>query len=421
MTPALLVGLCACLAATPSPPPTPSVRVGLEHRLRGEVLVDDFRKPGPDPEDAAGLFLRSLGGVEVDSGLLVGTLEFIDARALLVGAAPSTSHVDALDVLQANVGVRLQGAFLDDDVWEVRVGRRTIDLGSRRLVARNEFRNTINAFTGIDTTWMRRGLALRGFVVTPVRRLPDDDALVAATGGPVDGLLPPWQPDVGTGALLVGATAAQTHAGIDILLTSLWLDEGADRRRLWSPSVWFRRAPRPGAFDFALEVMPQLGRTGDAGRGREHRALAIHASLGHRFDVAGRPRLVVAWDHASGDVDDDDDIDHRFDSLFGARRFEYGPTGLFGPLARADLSSPAVRLELGGADAELLLAARAAWRAVPTVSTSGPWRGGLGEVRLRGWPRGAVTPEVGVAAFAASELLRPSLFGWLQLTGRFST
>lgn len=420
MTPALLVGLYACLAATPSPPPTPSVRVGLEHRLRGEVLIDDFRKPGPDPEDAAGVFLRSLGGVEVDSGPLVGTLEFIDARALLVGAAPSTSHVDALDILQANVGVRLQDAFLDDDVWEVRVGRRTIDLGSRRLVARNEFRNTINAFTGIDTTWMRRGLALRAFVVTPVRRLPDDDALAAATDGPIDVLSPPWQPDSGAGALLIGATAAQTHNGIDILLTSLWLDEGADGRRLWSPSVWFRRAPRTGTFDFALEVMPQLGHVGDGKRVREHRALAIHASLGHRFDVAARPRVVVAWDHASGDVVDDD-IDQRFDPLFGARRFELGPTGLFGPLARADLSSPGLRLELSGADAELLLATRAAWRAAPTPSTTGPWLGGLGELRLRGWPRGAVTPEVGVAAFAASELVRPSLFGWLQLTGRFST
>lgn len=440
MSPALLLGLCVVAAATTPPSTTPppptttttttTVRVGLEHRIRGEVLVDDFRTP--DGGDAAGLFLRSLGGLTVESGPFFGTLELIDARALLSGARPSTSHIDALDVLQAHVGIRLHDAFVADDVWEVRVGRLTMDLGSRRLVARNEFRNTINAFSGVDSTWTRRGLGLHAFVVTPLRRLPDDDALAATPDGVIDGLSPPWQPDVDSGALLVGASATQTHQGIDVQLTSLWFDEGSGGRRLWSPSLWLRRPPRPGAFDFALEVMPQLGQTGDGQRVREHRALALHASLGHCFDVVGRPRFVIAWDHASGDAVDDadgsDDIDRRFDPLFGARHFELGPTGLFGPLARADLSSPGLRLELGGDDVELLVPGRAAWRAVPTTPTKptsalaiGPFLGALGEVRLRGWPRGSMTPEVGVAAFSALDAGRPAPFGWLQLTGRFRT
>jgi len=426
MSPALFLSLCTVAATTP----TTTVRVGLEHRVRGEVLVDDFRTPGPDGGDAAGLFLRSLGGLTVESGPFFGTLELIDARALLSGAPPSTSHINALDVLQAHVGVRLHDAFVADDVWEVRVGRLTMDLGSRRLVARNEFRNTITAFSGVDSTWTRRGLGLHAFVVTPLQRLPDDDALAASADGVIDGLWPAWQPDVDSGALLAGASATQTHRGIDVQLTSLWFDEGSGGRRRWSPSLWLRRPPRPGAFDFALEVMPQLGQTGDGRRVREHRALAIHASVGHRFDVTGSPRLAIAWDHVSGDAVDDvgDNIDQRFDTLFGARRFEFGPTGLFGPLARADLSSPAFRFEIGGDDVELLVAGRAAWRAVPTAPTKptsavaiGPFFGVLGEVRLRAWPRGSVTPEVGVATFSALDAGRPTLFGWLQLTGRFST
>ena len=171
MSAIFFLGLCAIATATtppsttPPPPPTttttPTIRVGLEHRVRGEALVDDFRTPGPDGGDAAGLFLRSLGGLTVESGPFFGTLELIDARALLSGAPPSTSHINVLDVLQAHVGVRLHDAFVADDVWEVRVGRLTMDLGSRRLVARNEFRNTITAFSGVDSTWTRRGLGRR--------------------------------------------------------------------------------------------------------------------------------------------------------------------------------------------------------------------------------------------------------------------
>jgi hypothetical protein len=442
MTIAALAVLTLLTTTTTTAPSTPTFKLTLEHRVRAEALQRDFRRPGPASTDAGGLFFRSLGALDVDAGPLVGTLELIDARAVLTGAPPSTSHVDALDLLQATVGLRLQDALAAGDRLELRLGRQTIDLGTRRLVARNEFRNTITAFTGLDARWQGDRAAARAFVVTPVGRLPDDDALQADPAAA--GLAPPWQPDRERGDLLAGAWARVTHRDVDVELTALWLDEGDDGRRLLSPSLLFRRAPRAGAVDFALELMPQLGATATAGIVRERRAFSLHASVGHRLAVPGAPRLALLWDHATGDGPDDG-VDERFDPLFGARRFELGPTGLFGPLSRTNLSSPGARLELSpGPAAEVLVMTRGAWLAtpddawVPGKRTAAVGRiesvvdtfiGAVGEVRLRAWPKAPVVPEVGTALFLPGPFVSdvdgapgvPSFFAWAQLTARFSS
>ncbi len=35
---------------------------------------------------------------------------------------------------------------------------------------------------------------------------------------------------------------------------------------------------------------------------------------------------------------------HSFDTLFGARRFDFGPAGIFGPFARNNINAPGTRL-----------------------------------------------------------------------------
>ena len=35
---------------------------------------------------------------------------------------------------------------------------------------------------------------------------------------------------------------------------------------------------------------------------------------------------------------------NRFDTLYGARRFDFGPTSIYGPFIRSNLNSPALRL-----------------------------------------------------------------------------
>ncbi|NOR80379.1 MAG: hypothetical protein GQ529_06035 [Methyloprofundus sp.] len=59
--------------------------------------------------------------------------------------------------------------------FDIKAGRQTMDAGSRRLVARNRFPNTLNTFTGIDTIISQSNhWQWRNFVVLLVSRPPND-------------------------------------------------------------------------------------------------------------------------------------------------------------------------------------------------------------------------------------------------------
>jgi hypothetical protein len=121
----------------------------------------------------------------------------------------------------------------------------------------------------------------------------------------------------------------------------------------------------------------------------------------------------LPYDFASGDGDPKDAQQGRFDPLFGARRFDLGVTGLFGPLARANLNSPGVRLDVrGGTLVEAHVLYRLAWLASGTDTwvaagirdasgASGDFVGQLvdGRLRLHLQPR-VVMLELGAAALA---------------------
>jgi hypothetical protein len=102
----------------------------------------------------------------------------MDSRQYLSdsGSAIDTTQVNAVDLLQGYVCWK-PGPLFTGGTHQFQIGRETLDLGNRRLVARNAYRNTINSFTGIDWLWTSDGGgSIRSFAFLPVRRLPDDAA-----------------------------------------------------------------------------------------------------------------------------------------------------------------------------------------------------------------------------------------------------
>jgi hypothetical protein len=317
------------------------------HRTRIGHLEDQFRS-GLEGNDTVFSFRSQLHArLQALDWLTLGG-EFIDSRvALDSDSTPrSTALINTTELLQAYA--ELAGPLGAVDA-RLRGGRITMDVGSRRLVARNRFRNTINGFTGIDASIRTKNeLDLRAFAVLPVQRRPFR---------PQDLERPQTQIDkedfnvVFVG--LFGTGRLPTGDQLELFSFGLREEDSGGRptrnRKLWTGGWRLLRAPKAGRFDFQLESVLQAGESRLISAGSEdldHLAHFHHAELGYRFDAPWSPRVVAQFDYASGDDDPTDDENNRFDTLFGARRFDYGPTGIFGPFIRANLITPGLRLQV---------------------------------------------------------------------------
>jgi Alginate export len=399
------------------------LRGGVELRARFEHLGDDFRADHGGNVHA--LMLRTLLREETSLWLpswMVFELEIEDARAYASDGAPlNTTLVDALEILQGSVDFRRADALTPGDDLSVRLGLVTMDVGSRRVVARSVFRNTINNFFGIDIDRSAPHSDLRVFLVNPVTRLPADAV------GLADNRI---ERDRVSDAVLWGVTYGSS-AIVDGVLTEAYLiglHEGdgdpSPNRRLLTPGIRVLRAPAPGRPDFEIEAMAQLGTsraTADPSDTTDlkQRAFSAHASAGYLFHAAWAPRFSLAYDYASGDRDPSDGENNRFDPLFGARAFELGPSGVYGALARSNLSSFGARVEAAPSAAlDLMAAYRLSWLASSrdawvtaglqdSTGVSGSFIGRQLEGRVRARPFGdALTIEVGAARLGRGDFAR---------------
>lgn len=254
--------------------------------------------------------------------------------------------------------------------FEAKGGRYTLDLGSRRLVARNVFRNTTNAFTGVNFR-LRDGNGrwqVQPFANQPVLRLPEDQPQLLDNDWAWDREL---EGSVFTGAL---AEADWLPFGIHSELYLYFLSEDAAsalNRRLVTPGLRLYRSPRKGQFDFEGETIGQTGRARPGKTATEALDVAAyfeHIQAGYTFDLPWDPRIQVQYDYATGGKTGK--TSNSFDTLYGARRWEYGPTGIFGAFARNNINSPGTRLfVIPHRDVTAFLAYRAWWMA----DAKAPW------------------------------------------------
>lgn len=262
-------------------------------------------------------------------------VELQDSR---VEMTDSASRIDATmafgtKVLQLHAGVRRRnvgGSGLD---LQLEAGRFSRDFGLRRVIARNAYRNTTNAFDGViaragGPAWTVQYLHLR-----PV-----------AYGYPDNAFDPRFRD-----ARLQGLYATSTHrrsAHADAYL--LRLDDGdraprATRRRLTTPGMRLSGTlGQSERFDYDVEVAAQWGDVG----GLRHRAGLVHGQLNRGWTATWSPRFGAFYDHATGDRDPGDARSGAFDTLYGARRFELGPSGVYGLAARSNLRSPGVQMAI---------------------------------------------------------------------------
>ena len=144
------------------------IDLGFENRTRFESYDHPWRANqaiGGGGTDAQ-LLLRSRARVGLGGN---GPFRFLfegqDSRALSAdepGDFQNTTTVNQFDILQLFGALSINNVGGSGLRTDLHFGRMTMDFGMRRYVARNDFRNTSNAFDGVhwqigqDQTWRFR-------------------------------------------------------------------------------------------------------------------------------------------------------------------------------------------------------------------------------------------------------------------------
>ncbi len=348
---------------------TPAVAFSVEHRTRYEHLNNQFRA-GRGGDDRL-LVFRTLAKVELGSRRFKLHTEFQDARTELADSETplSTSIVNPVDLLQAYVEVPVDNLLSEGSTSVLRGGRVTMDIGSRRLIARDNFTNVSYAFTGVDWQWTGRNNAkLRTFFTFPVQRQVSGDILENRPKFDTEsGNVRFWGVHYSPSSLPWGDQGEFYYFGLD---ESDSPGRRTADRGFHTLGARFYRSAAEASFDYQFESIFQLGQSRmskSATTDLDHRAQYYHVEAGYTFAAAGSPRLKLQYDYASGDKDSTDDQNNRFNGMFGSRSGDFGPSGIYGLVPRTNISSPGAHLSLQpGAGVSTFVAFRAYWLATVT-------------------------------------------------------
>lgn len=316
-------------------------------RARFEAIDGQYREDAVNRDQV--LALRTTVFAEYDTGPVRVGAEFHDARAYFQrrNSSVGTDVVNALEFsqyyLQGDLGEVL-GAGSDS---HIKVGRMTMQIGSERLVARQGFRTSVTSFTGVRL--IRDGDDDRQFVAfwtMPTVRMPTGARAIRRNS-------PQWDRE-NTDLQLFGAfNRVAVGRGVRLETYAYGLIERgesqADRsdRRLFTPGLRLFNKPDRGV-EFEIEGMAQFGhaRDGSPDSGKPVlpvEAYGAHGDIGYRFGGSWQPQVSAFFDYYTGNRREG--RIGRFDTLYGARRFEFGPTELFGAADRSNLVSPGIRVK----------------------------------------------------------------------------
>ena len=338
--------------------PVSWLHVALEQRGRFETLTNRFYENGEGASKVFALRSRLYAEVRELTDPLQFVIEVQDSRGTLADNPffLPEQHNNELDFLQAQI--RLSSNSNDQDMtsMQLQIGRFTMDLGGRRLAARNRMRNTTNAFDGVlwrigqSTNWTLRTFASRPVIINPT-------ALDSSRDG---GLF--W------GSAYTQRLSQRTT--IESYYLALKDDVQIFPNRQYSTlGGRLVRTPLSGAVDLEIESVWQFGRTDSL----THKAHFQHGTIGYQFSTTWQPRMAFHYDFASGDENPDDQQFGRFDTLFGARRFELNPTGIYGPFVRSNLHTPGLRMSANpNDDFRMSVFYRAFWLAESRDAWVGP-------------------------------------------------
>jgi len=369
-------------------------------RLRYEAL-DGQPRAGFRAEDEQ-LALRSTIFAEYDPGVVRIGAELYDSRAWLYrpGSAVSANEINTFELVQAYIAADFENALGEGSKAGVQLGRYILNLGSRRLVAADDYRNTTNGYTGLRVDLKTKGgITATAIYVLPQIRLPDDlpSVLDHETHWDRENFdLQLWGGLIARPNSVAGATVEVGYFGLH---ERDWAGHPTRNRDLDTFSARAIRDPKVSQLDFEIEGIYQTGqiRTGTSPNASEQAVSAwfLHADAGYLFAGPAKLRLSLEYDRASGDAPGGKN--GRFDTLFGMRRADLAPAGIYNAIGRANIETVGLRGEIAPSRRwDAFAAYRPMWLAEKTDSfsttgvrdpsgNSGSFAGHQLDMRVRYW------------------------------------
>jgi hypothetical protein len=288
---------------------------GLEYRLRYEYRDDDLRRLDPNDTDQPLLQrTRAYVGIKDILDPLRLTVELTDSRVSASHYIADNRDVNKRELIQGYAELDFPDVLPPDPRGNarpltVRGGRMAFEVLDRRLVARNEWRNTTNNFDGVrfslgddNNAW-----ALEAWSLNPVTRLLDktDHANHDINFNAVVTHWRAWSPVLTLEPhyfeLKQNATAATSFR----------------ERHILAPGLRAYGRVLSNAVNYDVSVMQQHGIDG----GQAVKAQSFTAEVGYSWSaLAWKPRLSASYGYASGDQTPNDNHTERFERFFGFAR-----------------------------------------------------------------------------------------------------
>lgn len=311
--------------------------IGLDYRFRYESRNNDFRRGRDTIDDPILLRTRAFVAIKNILDPLRLTLEVEDARR---NHSQFTREFDTRDVnyaepIQAYAELYFKETPLGkDDLGNerpisVRAGRQAFEYTDRRLIGRNEWRNTTNNFQGVraivgqkKNDWQLDLLALK-----PIQRLNNELDEVSHSQN-FYGVIGDWRrwSEVVT---LQPYYYLLKQDGDEVEYDSNGRTAAANTRidrEIHTAGLRAYGVVGNTGWDYDASYAKQWGnqdRLNNAGAfisELDHYAYAYNAEIGYSFNHPWKPRLSASYGFASGDNNPTDSKNQRFERLFGFAR-----------------------------------------------------------------------------------------------------
>jgi len=352
-----------------------------ETRARYETLDGQFRAGGSGSDQM--LLFRTLVHAKLDTGPITFGLELQDSRTYLddKDSPNSSSITNPLDILQLYAQFQTPGLLGAGSEMDIKLGRQTVSIGSKRQIERVSFANVIKAYTGVHAiSTNERGDELHLAYVVPIDRNPADKTN-DLNDNALSGDNEEWDRRIWSvhyrRADFIPSIASDVWGEVFVYGLNEEDNETAatPNRDYVGPGFRLYRKPKANQWDMDIEGVWRTGSRRATSLPSDTTDLDVDAQMlfsavGYTFDAPWKPRLALEYYYASGDDNPNDNKFDQYERLFGSRRTDLNNTSIHGPLTPANLSAPGARVQVKPNDR---WDARLAYSAAFLASDTGSW------------------------------------------------